>query len=49
MNKTELINKLPGNGSAFSELEVNLNVLTPVLNLNGGGGVVNGFLMKNDP
>ena len=44
-----LINKLPGNGSAFTELDVNLNVLSPVLNLKGGGGVVNGSLKKNDP
>ena len=44
-----LINKLPGRGSAFTELDVNLNVLSPVLNLKGGGGVVNGSLKKNEP
>ena len=45
----ELINKLPGSGSAFTELDVSLNVLIPVLNLNGGGGTANGSLKKNDP
>ena len=49
MNKTELINKLPGSCSAFTELDVSFNVLIPVLNLNGGGGTANGSLKKNDP
>ena len=49
MASPELINKLPGSGSAFSELDVNTNVLVPVLNLNGGGGLVKGSLKKNDP
>ena len=44
-----LINKLPGNGVAFVELEVNLKFLVPVPNLNGGVGLANGFLNQNAP
>ena len=45
----ELINSEPNEGSSFIILDVNLNVLVPVLNLNDGGGSDNGFLKKNDP
>ena len=34
---------------AFVSLDVSLKVLVPTLNLNGGNGFVNGFLMKNEP
>ena len=45
----ELINSEPSCGSSFIILDVNLNVLVPVLNLNDGGGSDNGFLKKNEP
>ena len=49
MVSPELIRRLPGRGFAFVGLDVNLNVLEPVLNLSGGGGDARGSLKKNDP
>ena len=49
MVSPELINRLPGKLSAFSELDVSLNEQVPVLNLSGGGGDANGSRKKNEP
>ena len=43
------INRLPGSGIAFVELEVTLNDFVPVVILTSGGGDAKGFLIKNDP
>ena len=44
-----LIDGVPANAIAFVELDVNLNVLVPFLNLNGGSGTARGSLKKKDP
>ena len=44
-----LVLRSPLSGSEFVELEFSLNILVPVVNLNGGGGDASGSLKKKEP
>ena len=46
---TSLIAASPSNGAELSFLVVNLNDLTPFVNLNFGVGLLSGSLKKNEP